>query len=63
MNREPLNLEQLKALEKVVVAFTDEHKITGPENVHQDDDVITNAYGLITKLTAIVGYYQEPEDE
>lgn len=60
--RKPLNLFQLRALEKILVTFTDEHQIGGSENVYQDDDVITHAYELIDKLTAIVGYYKYPDD-
>ena len=60
--RKPLGLKELRELEKVMVTFTDEHRISGPESVSQDDDVIINAYGLIEKLTGIVGYYEYPED-
>ena len=60
--RKPLTLDKLRAIERIITTFTDEHQISGSECVHQDDDVIIDAYGLIDKLTKIVGYYQYPED-
>jgi hypothetical protein len=60
--RKPLTLAQLRDVEKILVTFTDEHHITCPECVSQNDDVIVGAYKLIEKLTAIVGYYQYPDD-
>lgn len=60
--RKPLTLDKLRALEKILVTFTDVHKISGSENVHQDDAVIIGAYKLIDRLTSIVGYYQYPDD-
>jgi hypothetical protein len=60
--RNPLTMSQLRAIEKILVTFTDEHHITCPECVSQNDDVIVGSYKLIEKLTTIVGYYQYPDD-
>lgn len=61
-NRKPISRGKLRELEKVIVEFTDEHHISCPESVSQNDSVIIDAYEFIAKLIEIVGYYQYPED-
>lgn len=53
----------IEALYETVTKFIDEHKISCPEAIAQNDEVITNAYDLIESLCNIVGYYEYDEDE
>lgn len=43
-------------LHKLVQDFVEEHGITCPEAIYQNDAVISNAYELIEKMVEIVGY-------
>jgi hypothetical protein len=62
MTRPNLTQKQLKALGKIVTKFVDDHHISCPESVAQNDEVIENAYDLIESLSEVVGYYEYPDD-
>jgi hypothetical protein len=53
----------IEALFETVTKFIDDHRISCPEAITQNDEVITNAYDLIESLCEIVGYYEYDEDE
>lgn len=59
--RKPLSPEKLRKLEIAVVNFVDKHRISCPEVVSQNDDVILDAYEFVAKLATIVGYYDDRE--
>lgn len=59
----PGRLTQLAALWAVCKKFVETHQIGGSESVHQDDDVILNAYDFIEAVCEVVGYYSYPQEE
>jgi hypothetical protein len=55
LDREP-SLAELQALWLLVRRFVEEQRITCPESVSQQDNVIVEAYGFIKDACDIVGY-------
>lgn len=57
-----LNVKELRELERVILRYAKTERITCPESVYQQDNVIENAYELIDELCRIVGVYEEDSD-
>lgn len=53
---------ELLALWQHVTNFVKEHKISGPESVHQCDDVILGAYEFIEGAGEIVGWFDYDDE-
>jgi hypothetical protein len=52
----------IDAILYTMVKFIVDHRISCPEAIHQNDEVIANAYDLIEHLCEIVGYYEYPDE-
>ncbi len=63
MIRKKLSVTELRKLEKLTTEFFDKHKISCPEAISQNDNVIENAYELIEKIGDIIDYYDYDEEE
>lgn len=61
-NRKHLSVKELRQLEKIITKFVDDYRISCPEVVWDSDNVIENAYELISKLSEIVGFYEYPDE-
>jgi hypothetical protein len=57
-----LNQDELTKLHIIIDNFIEEHEVSSPESIYQQDRVIENAYYLMEQLFDIVGYYEYPED-
>jgi hypothetical protein len=62
-SKKNVNLPALLDLEDEVKRFVTEHRISCPEAICQNDDVIVDAYEFIENLVNIVGYYEEGDDD
>lgn len=56
-SKKNVDVVPLLKLEAEVVRFVKEHRISCPEVICQNDDVIVDAYEFIENLVDIVGYY------
>lgn len=62
-SKKNVDIVPLLKLEAEVKRFVKEHRISCPEAICQNDDVIVDAYEFIENLVEIVGYFEEGEDD
>lgn len=62
-SKKNVDIVALLKLEAEVKRFVTEHRISCPEAICQNDDVIVDAYEFIEALVEIVGYFEEGDDD
>lgn len=62
-SKKNVDIVLLLKLEAEVKRFVTEHRISCPEAICQNDDVIVDAYEFIENLVEIVGYFEEGDDD
>ncbi len=62
-SKKNVDIVPLLKLEAEVKRFVKEHRISCPEAICQNDDVIVDAYEFIEALVEIVGYFEEGDDD
>ena len=62
-SKKNVDIVPLLKLEAEVKRFVKEHRISCPEAICQNDDVIVDAYEFIENLVEIVGYFEDGDDD
>lgn len=61
-SKKNVDIVPLLELEAEVKRFVKEHRISCPEAICQNDNVIIDAYEFIENLVEIVGYFEDDDD-